>query len=92
MFPTLYGFWNKVPVLIRIDRIQKRLQDPSMNFHDAVLNFNALLDQFDNEREVLVSDSLEERLGLCEEWNTKVERHRRRKKEWLMRSQDMVVD
>ncbi|XP_022235455.1 uncharacterized protein LOC106475694 [Limulus polyphemus] len=33
-------FWNKV--LIRIDRIQKRLQDPNMNFHDAALDFKAL--------------------------------------------------
>lgn len=35
-FLTLLGFWNKV--LTRIDRIQKRLQDPRMNFHDASLD------------------------------------------------------
>ena len=30
---TLLGFWNKVPICI--DRVQKRLQDPSMNVHDV---------------------------------------------------------
>ena len=35
-FPTLLGFWNKL--LIRIDRIQNRLQDIIINFHDAALD------------------------------------------------------
>uniref|UniRef100_UPI00358F7EF6 zinc finger MYM-type protein 1-like n=1 Tax=Myxine glutinosa TaxID=7769 RepID=UPI00358F7EF6 len=77
-FLTLLGFWNKV--LIRIDRIQKRLHDPRMNFHDAALDLKALRDHFDDEREVLVSESLEEGLGLCQEWNIEVERRQRRKK------------
>ena len=75
---TLLGFWNKV--LIRIDRIQKRLQDPSMNFHDAALDLKAPRDHVDDEREVLVSESLEEGLGLSQEWNIEVERRQRRKK------------
>ena len=62
-FLTLLGFLNKV--LICIDRIQKRLQDPSMNFHDAALDLKALGDHFADERELLVSESLEEGLGLC---------------------------
>ena len=69
VFLTFLGFWNKV--LIRIDHIQKRLQDPSMNFHDAALDLKALRDHFDDEREGL---------GLCQEWNINVERHQRRKK------------
>lgn len=77
-FLILLGFWNKV--LIRIDRIQKRLQDPSMNFHDAALDLKALRDHFYDEREVLVSESLEEGVGLCQEWNIEVERRQRRKK------------
>ncbi|XP_013778831.1 uncharacterized protein LOC106463354 [Limulus polyphemus] len=72
-------FWNKV--LIRIDRIQKRLQDPSMNFHEGALDWKTLRDHFDDEREVLVSESLKEGLGLCQEWNIEVERHQRRKKQ-----------
>ncbi|XP_013789878.1 uncharacterized protein LOC106473743 [Limulus polyphemus] len=75
-FLTLLGFWNKV--LIHIDRIQKRLQDPTMNFHDAALDLKALQDHLDDEREVLVSESLEEGLGLCQEWNIEVERRQRR--------------
>ncbi|XP_040262207.1 52 kDa repressor of the inhibitor of the protein kinase-like [Bufo bufo] len=78
-FLTLLGFWNKV--LICIDRIQKRLQDPSMNFHDAALDLKALRDHFDDDREVLVSESLEEGLSLCQDWNIEVERRRRRKKQ-----------
>lgn len=78
-FLTLLGFWNKV--LIHIDRVQKRQQDPSMNFHDAALDLKVLRDHFDDEREVLVSESLEEGLGLCQEWNVKVERRQRRKKQ-----------
>ena len=55
-FLTLLGFWNKV--LICIDSIQKRLQDLSINFHDATLDLKALRDYFGDEREVLVSEPL----------------------------------
>ena len=81
-FLTLLGFWNKV--LIHIDRIQKRLQDPSMNFHNAALDLKALRDHFDDEREVLVSESLEEGLGLCQEWNIELKDVRDESNEWLM--------
>ncbi|XP_072129186.1 zinc finger MYM-type protein 1-like [Mobula birostris] len=77
-FLILLGFWNKV--LIRIDRIQKRLQDPSMNFHDAALDLKALRDHFYDEGEVLVCESLEEGVGLCQEWNIEVQRRQRQKK------------
>ena len=77
-FLTLLGFWDKI--LICIDRVQKRLQDPSMNFHDAALDLKALRDHFDEKREVWVSESLEKGLNLCEEWNVEVEKRRRRKK------------
>ena len=35
-FLTLLGFRNKI--LGRTDRVQKRLQDPKMNFHNATLD------------------------------------------------------
>ena len=82
-FLTLLGFWYKV--LILIGRIQKRLQDPSMNFHDTALDLKTLRDHFDDEREVLVSESLEEGLGLCQEWNIEVERN-----EWLVRTRETL--
>ncbi|KAL3192981.1 hypothetical protein MRX96_058487 [Rhipicephalus microplus] len=54
IFLILLGFWNKV--LVRIDRVQKRLQDPKMNFHDAALDMKALRDHFHEERETLDTD------------------------------------
>ncbi|KAL3179499.1 hypothetical protein MRX96_007750 [Rhipicephalus microplus] len=78
-FLILLGFWNKV--LVRIDRVQKRLQDPKMNFHDAALDMKALRDHFHEERETLVSESLGEGLRLCETYDVDVERRARRKKQ-----------
>lgn len=77
-FLTLLGFWNKI--LVSIDRVQKRLQDPTMNFHDAALDLQALGDYFDNEREVLVCESLRKGLSICQEFDVEYERRRRRKK------------
>ncbi|XP_053119254.1 uncharacterized protein LOC128330414 [Hemicordylus capensis] len=77
-FLTLLGFWNKI--LIRIDRVQKRLQDPSMNFHYAAVDLKGLQDRLDGEREVLVSEALNVGFGLCQEWDVDFERCPRRKK------------
>lgn len=77
-FLILLGFWNKV--LISIDRVQKRLQDSSMNFHDAALDLKALRDHFNDEREALVTESLEVGLRLCQEWEVETERRPRQKK------------
>ncbi|RLU24240.1 hypothetical protein DMN91_004450 [Ooceraea biroi] len=63
-FLTLLGFWNKV--LISIDRVQKRLQDPKMNFHDAALDLKGLRNHFYAEREALVTESLNEGFALCQ--------------------------
>uniref|UniRef100_A0A0L8IEX9 Uncharacterized protein n=1 Tax=Octopus bimaculoides TaxID=37653 RepID=A0A0L8IEX9_OCTBM len=60
---ALLSFWNSV--LTRIDRVQKRLQDPTMNFHDASPDLKGLCDYFIASREVLVADSLEEGLNIC---------------------------
>ena len=67
-------------MLIRIDRVQKRLQDPSMNFHDAAMDLKSLRDNCYDEREELVRQSLEEGLGFCQEWNVSTERRQRRRK------------
>ncbi|CAH1973136.1 unnamed protein product [Acanthoscelides obtectus] len=74
-FLILLGFWNKV--LIRIDRVQKRLQDPTMNFHDAAEDLKALQNYFENEREAITDSSLEEGIILCEKWDVATERRRR---------------
>lgn len=67
-------------LLVRIDRVQKRLQDPKMNFHDAALDLKALRDHFRNEREYLVNESLEEGIDLCQEHDVEVQTRQRRKK------------
>lgn len=45
-----------------------------MNFHDAALDLKALRDHFLEDREVLVSESLDRGFALCEEWNVEVEK------------------
>ena len=77
-FLTLLGFWNKI--LGRIDRVQKRLQDPKMNFHNAALDLKSLQDYFQSEREVLVNESIKEGVQICYEWGVEFERRQRRKK------------
>ncbi|XP_053101887.1 52 kDa repressor of the inhibitor of the protein kinase-like [Hemicordylus capensis] len=71
-FLTLLGFWNKI--LARIDSVQKRLQDPKMNFHNAELHLKVLQDCFH------VSEALDVGHRLCEEWDVDFERRPRRKK------------
>lgn len=52
-----------------------------MNFHDAALDLKALRDHFNDEREALVTESLEVGLRLCQEWEVETERRPRQKKE-----------
>ena len=54
---TLIGFWKRL--LIPIDRVQKRLQDKTMNFHNAALDVKGLRDHFNDERERIVDECLE---------------------------------
>lgn len=51
----------------------------SMNFLNAALDLKALQDHFDDERKVLVSDSLEEGIGHSQEWNIQVEKCQKQK-------------
>nr|XP_042913678.1 uncharacterized protein LOC122273728 [Parasteatoda tepidariorum] len=75
-FFTLLGFWNKI--LTRIDRIQKRLQDTKINFHEAALDLKALRNFFQGEREELVSEAIEKGNDLCKEWDVPFEKRQRR--------------
>ncbi|KAJ8045247.1 hypothetical protein HOLleu_08215 [Holothuria leucospilota] len=77
-FLNLLGLWDKI--FIHIDLVQKKLKDSTMNFEDAVMDLKALRDHFSGAREVLISESVEEGLSLCQEWEVEVERRRRRKK------------
>ncbi|GBM23868.1 hypothetical protein AVEN_208504-1 [Araneus ventricosus] len=62
-FLTLLGFGENI--ITRIDRIQKRLQDPSMNFHSSDLDLKALKDYFNNDRECIVNEALKIGEILC---------------------------
>ncbi|GBM38518.1 hypothetical protein AVEN_110196-1 [Araneus ventricosus] len=77
-FLTLLGFWKNI--ITRIDRIQKRLQGPSMNFHSAALDLKALKDYFNNDRECIVNEALKIGEILCEEWNVQFENGQEKKK------------
>ena len=60
---TLIRFWKRL--LIPIDRVQKRLQDEIMNFHNAVHNLKGLRDHFNDERERIIDECLENGKILC---------------------------
>lgn len=61
-----------------------------MNFHNAALDLKALRDHFDDEREVLVSESLEEKLGLRQEWNLKLKDVKDERNEWLVKTRETM--
>ncbi|KAJ8048191.1 hypothetical protein HOLleu_00398 [Holothuria leucospilota] len=75
-FLTLLEFWDII--LIGIDRVQKKLKDQTMNFDDAPMDSKALISMVRGK--VLISESVEEGLNLCQEWKVEVKRRRGRKK------------
>ena len=77
-FMTLIGFWKRP--FITIDRVQKRLQNKTMNFHNVVLDLKGLRDHFNDERERIVDECLENEKILCDKWGVEFERRPRRKK------------
>jgi len=78
-FVVLLRFWNTV--LGKIDRVQKRLQDHTMNFHNAAQDIQALHEYCLENSDVLCKNSLEETKELCTICDIRVERRQRRKKE-----------
>ena len=62
------------------DRVQKRLQDKTINFYNAALNLKGLRDHFNNEKERIVDECLENGKILCDKWGVEFERRPRRKK------------
>ena len=89
VFLSLVGFWNQI--LIHIDRVQKRLQDRKMNFHDAALDLKGLRDHFNSTRDSLVSDSTNEGLRLCQDWNVEASRQKRGKTMAGEKSEDEML-
>jgi len=77
-FLALLPFWNTV--LAKIDRVQKRLQDHTMNFHDAAQDIQALQEFFTHNRDVICTSSLEKAKELCAIYDVQVERRLKKKK------------
>ena len=77
-FMVLLPFW--MSVLKKINRIQKRLQDPKMNLKDAAADLNALKDIISIGREEFCMDALQEGVKRCENCNIEINRRIRRKK------------
>ncbi|XP_068115887.1 zinc finger MYM-type protein 1-like [Hyperolius riggenbachi] len=77
-FLVLLRFWNTI--LAKIDRVQKRLQDHTMNFHNAAQDIQALQVYFLENSDDICNISLAEAKKLCSSCNVQVERRPRKKK------------
>ncbi|XP_066969996.1 uncharacterized protein [Macrobrachium rosenbergii] len=77
-FLALLFFWNLI--LSKIDRIQKRLQDYQINFHNAAKDLKALEMYFNENREAICNESLSAALELCKNFDVMAELRNRIKK------------
>ncbi|KAL5505424.1 hypothetical protein EMCRGX_G006855 [Ephydatia muelleri] len=77
-FFVLLHFWNTI--LGKLDRVQKRLQDPSMNFKDAAADLKDLQHNLATDVEQLCLDAIENAKIRCTDWEIDVERRIRRRR------------
>ncbi|XP_055874546.1 uncharacterized protein LOC129924311 [Biomphalaria glabrata] len=78
-FISLLDFWHAV--FSKIDRIQKRLQDPSMNFHDAALDLEGLQQRLSSIREDVCITAVNAAKVLCEKLGIRIEGRIKRRKQ-----------
>ena len=71
-------FWNEV--LHKINVVQKRLQSPNMNLHEAATDLDSLWKNFTDDRDNLCARSLQQGLQLADKWEIATERRMRRKR------------
>jgi hypothetical protein len=76
-FLTMLSFWEKI--LGWIDRVQKRLQDKTMNFKEAASDIEALQKRISQERETVCDTAITFGREKCEEWGLEVNNRRRRR-------------
>jgi hypothetical protein len=74
-FLCLLCFW--VYILTPIDRVQKRLQDKKMNFHEAALDIKALEEHFIKNGSTIISEAIENGKISCSKWNVETEKRKR---------------
>ncbi|KAG8234733.1 hypothetical protein J437_LFUL000968 [Ladona fulva] len=77
-FIVLLQFWNAV--LGKIDRVQKRLQDPTMNFKETATDIESLEQEFVTLRDGLSQAAVENSKTKCSTWGIEVDRRIRRRK------------
>ncbi|XP_011170408.3 zinc finger MYM-type protein 1-like [Solenopsis invicta] len=77
-FLVLLHFWNNI--LRRFDRVQKRLQDHTMNFWDAACDLKSLKIDINNLRDEFCQDAVEYGKMKCESWDIDIERRIRRRR------------
>ncbi|KAG1687021.1 Zinc finger MYM-type protein 1 [Nymphon striatum] len=77
-FIVLLQFWNAV--LGKIDRVQKRLQDPTMNFKEAATDIESLEQEFVTLRDGLSQAAVKKAKTKCSIWGIEVNRRIRRLK------------
>ena len=77
-FIVLLQFWNTV--CGKIDRVQKRLQDPTMNFKEAATDIEASEQEFVKLRDNLSQAAVENVKTKCTVWGVHVDRRIRQRK------------
>ena len=75
-FLVLLHFWNII--LGKIDRVQKRLQDPTMNFKEAASDLESLEQELVNIRDNLSQVAVDNGKTRCTTWGIEVDRRIRR--------------
>ena len=77
-FLCILNYWSEI--LPIIDRVQKRLQDPNMNFHEAATDLRSLETGINTRRETICTNALNYATTKCTEWNIPTEKRVRRKR------------
>lgn len=76
---VLIHFWHDI--LRRLDRVQKRLQDPTMNFKEAFHDLDSLATNLAEIRDNVCQDAITKATLKCEQWCIDIQiRGRRRQK------------
>ena len=83
-FLTFLPFWFEI--LERVYRVQKRLQDPKMNFHESSKDIKALQIEVSDKRETLPQDVIKVGKRRCTDWGLETEQTATKKEDIRRRS------
>ncbi len=86
-FIVLLEFWNTI--LGKIDRIQRRLQDSTMNFREAATDLECLKQELIEIRSDLSENAVKSAKAKCTAWGIEIERRTRRRKKMF---EEQAVD